>query len=112
MTEREEINPQQAVNFIYKHGCEYAKAKAHRVYLEEFRKSKKSILMRESGLSAVAAQEVAAYAHPEYLELLAGLEAAVEAEESLRWALVAAQARVEVWRSQEASNRALDRAAA
>ena len=31
---------------------------------------------------------------------------AVEAREELRWMLIAAQARIEVWRSQEASNRA------
>jgi len=33
------------------------------------------------------------------------LKAAVETEEEVRWALVAAQARIEVWRSQEASSR-------
>jgi hypothetical protein len=36
---------------------------------------------------------------------LKGLREAVEAEETLRWQMVAAEARVEVWRSQEASNR-------
>jgi hypothetical protein len=35
----------------------------------------------------------------------------VEVEEQLRWTLIAAQARVEIWRSQEASNRLQDRAA-
>jgi hypothetical protein len=30
-------------------------------------------------------------------------------EEKYRWELVAAQARIEVWRSQEASNRAMDK---
>jgi hypothetical protein len=29
----------------------------------------------------------------------------VEVEEEIRWGLVAAQARIEVWRSQEATNR-------
>jgi hypothetical protein len=54
---------------------------------------------------SIGAQEREAYAHPEYRELLEGLRAAIEREEKLRWDLVAAQARVDVWRSQEASNR-------
>ncbi len=48
-------------------------------------------------------------AHPEYQALLKGLQAAVEKAEELRWKLIAAQARVDVWRSQEASNRTMDR---
>ena len=66
--------------------------------------------MKRSGENAVNAQEREAYAHPEYQDLLKGLREAVEAEETLRWQMVAAEARVEVWRSQEASNRAEYRA--
>ena len=105
------INPNQAVDFILKNAKHFAKAKAERVYLEEYRKSKKAILMRQSTESTSAAQERDAYAHPEYLALLEGLKQAVETEEQLRWTLIAAQARVEIWRSQEASNRIQDRAA-
>jgi hypothetical protein len=104
------INPNQAVDFILKNAKHFAKAKAERVYLDEFRKSKKAILMKESTESTSAAQERDAYAHPEYLALLEGLKQAVETEEQLRWTLIAAQARVEIWRSQEASNRIQDRA--
>jgi len=38
------------------------------------------------------------------------LREAVEIEEEIRWGLVAAQARIEVWRSMEATNRAEGRA--
>jgi hypothetical protein len=41
--------------------------------------------------------------------VLDGLKEAVEEAERLRWMLVAAQARIDVWRSQEASNRNIDR---
>jgi hypothetical protein len=105
------INPNQAVDFILKNAKHFAKAKAERVYLDEFRKSKKALLMKQSTESTSAAQERDAYAHPEYLALLEGLKQAVENEEQLRWTLIAAQARVEIWRSQEASNRIQDRAA-
>jgi hypothetical protein len=42
--------------------------------------------------------------------LLEGLKEAVAAEETLRWSLVAAQARVEIWRTESANNRSVDRA--
>jgi hypothetical protein len=106
------IDPQGAVESLWKIAPEYAKAKAERVYLEEFRKSKKSILMQSHGDKAIGAQEREAYAHPEYIGLLAALQVAVEREETLRWRLVACQTSIEIWRSQEASNRAVDRATA
>lgn len=100
-----EIDPHKAVDFIRDNGKHYAKAKADRIYMEEYRKSLKAILMKKSMENAVNAQEREAYSHPEYVQLLEGLRQAVEVEETLRWEMVAAQARVEVWRSQEASNR-------
>lgn len=103
------IDPQSAVDYMVKVAPDYAKAKAERVYLEEFRKSKKAILMQAHSDKAIGAQEREAYAHPEYIGLLAALQVAVEAEETLRWRLVAAQTRVEVWRSQESSARMTDR---
>ena len=98
-------DPNEAVDYIFKNGKKFAKAKAERIYLEEYRKSLKAILMKRSIENAIGAQERDAYAHEEYLALLQGLKAAVEVEEELRWALIAAQARVEIWRSQEATNR-------
>lgn len=105
-----------AVDYIYHQGARYAEAKAHRTYLEEYRKSQKAMLMKQAlaggRAKTAAAAEMEAYADPAYVEALKGLQAAVEAEETLRWGLVAAQARIEVWRSQEASNRLMDRSAA
>lgn len=109
MSAPREIDPHAAIDFILKHSAAFAQAKAERVYIEEFRKSKKALLMGLSTEASAVAREQFAYAHPDYQELLLGLKAAVEAEESLKWQLTAAQARVEVYRTQEASNRAMDR---
>ncbi|KDR25937.1 hypothetical protein BG60_26215 [Caballeronia zhejiangensis] len=87
----------------------YAKAKSERIYLEQFRKTKKALLMQaaqEAGVKVSATQERDAYAHPEYQELLVALRAAVEEEERLRWFLVGAEAKIEVWRTMEANRRA------
>jgi len=99
-------NPELAIEYIYKNGKRYAKAKADRIYLEEYRKSLKSIIMSRSLEKAVNAQEREAYGDIEYIKLLNGLREAVEIEEEIRWGLVAAQARIEVWRSMEATSRA------
>ena len=104
-----QVDPHEAIDFIYRNATAYAKAKAEVTYLEEFRKSKKAILYAQSMGKTVTDRENQAYAHPEYQALLKGLQAAVEAAEELRWQLIAAQARIDVWRSQEASNRAMDR---
>jgi hypothetical protein len=106
-----DIDPHEAVDFIYRNAPKYAQAKAERVYLEEFRKSKKALLMQASGLGSVAAQEVYAYAHPEYRQNLDGLRTAVEQEETLKWGLIAAQIRADLYRTQSANNRSIDRAA-
>jgi hypothetical protein len=104
------IDPQKAIETMWKLAPEYAAAKANRVFLEEFTKSKRAVLMKSCGESAVNAQEREAMAHPDYLVHLEGLKAAVEKEETLRWQLVSSQAAVDVWRSQNASNRNIDRA--
>lgn len=109
MTPESEINIFRSLDFIRDNAPAYAKAKAERVYLEEFRKSKKALLMRDAeiaGHKSAVAQEREAYASPDYLVVLEGLKAAVEEEETLRWRIVAAQAKIEAWRTIEANRRA------
>ena len=106
----EPIDPNKAVDFLIEHSRQYAQAKADRVHLEHFRKSKKALLMNACPEKAVTAREQYAYSHPDYIALLEGLREAVRVEEALRWRLTAAQLRVEVWRTQEASARAEGRA--
>jgi hypothetical protein len=98
-------DPHDAVDYIIKHAKQFADAKAQRVFLEEFRKSKKALLMKQSIEGALGAQERDAYAHAEYIELLEGLRNAVAIEEKLRWDLIAAQARVDIWRTEQANLR-------
>lgn len=104
------LDPQAAVDYMLQTAPRYAKAKAQRLYLEEYRKTKKALLMRESDGKAVADREAYAYSHPDYIQLLEGLKVAIEAEETFRFKLKAAELHVEIWRSKEASNRAEGRA--
>ena len=102
----EERDPHKAVDYILKHAALFAKAKAERTYIEQYRKSLKAMLMKRCMETAVGAQEREAYAHPEMIELLKGLHAAVEIEEKLKWDITAAELRVEIWRTEQANNRA------
>lgn len=100
-------DPNKAVDFMIRHSKAYAQAKADRIYCEEYRKSLKAQLMKENLIeyNAVNAQEREAYADERYVAHLEGLKDAVKREEELRWMLIAAEARIEVWRSLEASKR-------
>ena len=105
-------NPNKVVEFLLKNAGKYAKAKAERVYLDEFRRSKRALLMQEAelhGYETSAAQERQAYSHTEYIELLQGLKIAVEVEEKLRWQMVAAQMKIDLYRTEQANNRFIDK---
>lgn len=101
----EERDPHKAVDYILANAKKFAKAKAERVYLEEYRKSLKAILMKRSLEDTIGAQEREAYAHEEYRKLLEGLREAIQIEERLRWELIGGQARVEIWRTEQANLR-------
>ena len=105
-----EIDPHDAVDYILLNGKNFAKAKSERVYLEEYRKSLKALLMKRSMETAIGAQEREAYAHADYQAILLCLRDAIEAEEKLRWDLIGAQQRVEIWRTEQATARAEGRA--
>ena len=103
------IDPNEAINFMIKNSEAYANAKAQVVYLTEYRKTVKAIGFQRSLKNTMAEKEADAYTTVEYKTCVEGLKEAVAEAERLRWMLVAAQARVDVWRSQEASNRNIDR---
>ena len=97
--------PQRAIQYLIDTSSLYAKAKSDRMYLEEFRKSRKAQLMSQAGTEVLGKQETYAYAHPEYIQILEGIREAVEKEETYRWMMTAAQAKIEVWRTQQYSAR-------
>jgi hypothetical protein len=106
------IDPMTSLQAMHETGPLLAKARAERIYVEEYRKTLKALLMQQSTSSSAAMKEVDAYAHDDYQAHLTAIQEATEAEETLRWKMATAQAAIEVWRSQESSARAMDRSAA
>jgi hypothetical protein len=99
-----EINPNKCVAYIMENAPKFAKAKAERVFIENYLRTIKSRLMsQEEG--TLGNKEAYAYAHPDYEAQLRGLQAATEEEESLKFMLLAAQMRHDTWKTQEYSKR-------
>ena len=97
--------PTRAIQFIVDTAPLYAKAKSDRMFLEEFKKSKHAQLKSLAGTEVLGKQDTFAYAHPEYVEILEGIRAAVETEEKYRWLMTAAQARISVWQTEQYNSR-------
>lgn len=97
--------PTKAIQYLIDTAPLYARAKADRIYLDEYRKSKRAQLMAQAGTEVLGKQETYAYAHADYVGILEGIREAVEIEEKYRWLMTAAQARIEVWRTEQFSAR-------
>jgi len=100
----------RALDWLVSNGKKAAQARANRVYVEEYRKTLKAQLMAQGaleGAGSLGAQEVYAYAHPDYRAHLEAIKQAVEADEEARWNQVAAQARIEAWRTMSSNQRAI-----
>jgi hypothetical protein len=93
--------PSRAIQYLIDTAPLYAKAKADRMYLEEFRKSKKAQLMSQAGTEVLGKQETFAYAHQDYIQILEGIRDAVEQEERYRWLMTTAQAKISVWQTEQ-----------
>jgi hypothetical protein len=113
MTEQEkmgEISPFKALDFIRDNAEAYANAKANVVYMTEYRKTIKADLMVKCVNMTLGDKESYAYSHESYKQHLDALKQAVAEAERLRWLMIAAEAKIEVWRSLESSARAEGRA--
>lgn len=86
---------------------EAAKAKAERVYVEEFRKVIKSKLMKEHPQLSVAAQEREAYSDDRYVQHLEAIREAVEIDEKNRFLREGAKAKLESYQTLSANYRAI-----
>ena len=104
-----DYDPNDAIDFIFKTAPAYAKAKGELAQLEAFKSSLKAIKMAQTDEQSLGAQEREAYRSQEYQDLCKAIGLATEQAESLKWQLTAAQLRVEIWRTDQANNRNIER---
>lgn len=96
---------QKALDFLRHKAKAAAEAKAHRIYLVEYRKTMKANVMQMHLDKPLAAQEREAYRSEEYIAHLDALKAAIENDVLHEWKRVAAEATIEAWRTQNANRR-------
>lgn len=83
-----------------------AKARATRLYLDDFSRVLKATIMSEHLAEPVNAQERYAYSDTRYKNHLAALQLAIYEDEKARFMRGAAEAKIEAWRTYQANLRA------
>src|SRR3990167_7512853 len=95
---------EKAIDYIRDNSEKAAEAKANRIYMEEYRKSIKATIMSEHLTDPVNAQERFAYIDSRYKDHLLTMKEAIKQDEQFRWMMVAAQAKLEAWRTMSANS--------
>ena len=116
VSEKKVVNPEErmlsALEYIKDNAKVYAQAKAELEYLEAYKHSLRSNLMKGAetqGITANNAQESDALAHPSYKAHLEAIREAVANESMLKWKMEAARIQCDVYRSIMASQRIQDK---
>ena len=104
-----DYDPNDAIDFIFKTSPAYAKAKGELAQLEAFKSSLKAIKMAQTDEQSLGAQEREAYRSQEYQDLCKAIGVATEQSEALKWQLEAAKMRFEAWRTEQATNRNIEK---
>jgi alpha/beta superfamily hydrolase len=97
---------EKAVDWLRDHAQDIGQARAERLYLEAWVKTKRAECMQKHATLPVSAQEREALTDPTYLAALQAYKEAVERDETLRFMATAAEAKIECWRTQESTRRA------
>ena len=96
---------ERALDYLRDNATKAATARANRVYVEEYRKVLKAQIMKERAGDSLGAQEREAYADDRYITHLKAIQEAVHDDEYHRFMRATAEAKIEAWRSQEATRR-------
>jgi hypothetical protein len=104
-----DYDPNDAIDYIFKTSPAYAKAKGNLAQFEAFKHSLKAIEMSKSEANTIGGKEMDAYKSQAYQELCEAIGLATEEAEALRWQLEAAKMRFEAWRTEQATNRNIER---
>lgn len=104
-----DINIQEVFDTIDRVKEDYSKVRGRLAGLESMRNSVKSLMMKKSSEQSLGGQEREAYASQEYQDHCKQIEEATAQESLLKLELTLAQMKFEAWRSEQATNRNLER---
>jgi hypothetical protein len=100
-----------AAEFVINNGKALAKAYSRRVALEHYIKAVKSVMMLASSQPSISGKEMEAQASNEFAKKIAELEIAALEEKTLQTEIKGYELFIEVFRTESANNRTIDRAA-
>ena len=103
------INPHEHLQFIADNVEAFAKADQELTSLESFKSAIKAIQMNQSKQVSAVMKEMDAYSSKAYEEWAIDYAEAKRNYTSLKLQIESAKLHLEVWRSQEASNRSTDK---
>jgi hypothetical protein len=103
------INPNNEIQNIVDHIDDYAAADANLAWLESYKHALKALKMKESPSPSIAGKEMDALASDEYMTYCHDLEEAKRKHTSLKLTIETAKMKVEVWRTEQATNRQVEK---
>jgi hypothetical protein len=103
------INPHEHLQFITDHIIQFANADAKLTSLESFKNAIKAIEMESSSQTSISGKEMEAYGSDAYRQWSNDYANAKREFTALKLKIETAKLYIEVWRSQEASNRTTDK---
>ena len=98
---------QESMDYLFESAVPAAQARANREVLEQGLKRVKAIEMRDANGKTIGERETTAYASDAYQTALEGLREAITADETFRAMRAAHSARIESWRTQQATMRSV-----
>jgi len=104
-----EFNPHNAFDTLERIKNEYAKAEGLFAGLDAKKKAIIAVMMKKSNENALGAQEREAYASAEYAEYCEQINKAMANRTLLKLEVAQAQMEFEAWRTEQATNRNIER---
>jgi hypothetical protein len=103
------INPNDEIQHIVDHIDDYAAADANLAWLESYKHALKALKMKESPSPSIAGKEMDALASDEYLQFCHDLNDAKRKHTSLKLTIETAKLKIECWRTEQATNRQIEK---
>ena len=103
------INPNDEIQHIVDLIDDYADADANLAWLDSYKSALKALKMKESTSPSIAGKEMDALASDEYLQYCHDLNEAKRKYTALKLTIETAKMKVEVWRTEQATNRQIEK---
>ena len=104
-----EFSPHNAYDTLERIKCKYAEAEGLFAGLEAKKRAIIAIMMKKSGENSLGAQEREAYISKEYAEYCEQIDIATANKTLLKLEVAQAQMEFEAWRTEQATNRNIER---